>query len=150
MAASDERFASQQKRADTCSNPEAAALSRMGWEESTSLEQDQIRSQDKALDLPWPLNGNEASFLTIDDADLLLDTWKPAEDAKGTILRFIDLGGEPRTVTIHTPLLSTSKIVATEAVEPDQEPIVPEDVHTFKMAVRAHQNPTVPLILPPT
>jgi hypothetical protein len=28
----------------------------MGWEESTPLEQDQIRSQDKALDLPRPLN----------------------------------------------------------------------------------------------
>jgi alpha-mannosidase len=82
----------------------------MGWEESTPLEQDQIRSQDKALDLPRPLNGNEASFLTIDDPDLLLDTWKPAEDGKGTFLRFIDLGGEPRTVTIHTPLLSISKI----------------------------------------
>jgi alpha-mannosidase len=35
----------------------------MGWEESTPLEQDQIRRQDKALDLPRPLNGNEASFL---------------------------------------------------------------------------------------
>jgi hypothetical protein len=35
-----------------CSNPEAAALSRMGWEESTPLKQDRIRSQDKALDLP--------------------------------------------------------------------------------------------------
>jgi len=112
----------------------------MGWEESTPLEQDQIRSQDKSLDLPRPLNGNEASFLTIDDPDLPLDTWKPAEDGKGTILRFIDLGGEPRTVTIHTPLLSISKIVATDAVERDQKPIVPEDVHTFKMAVRVHQS----------
>ena len=119
----------------------------MGWEESTPLEQDQIRSQDKALDLPRPLNGDEASFLTIDDPDLLLDTWKPAEDGKGTILRFIDLGGEPRTVTIHTPLLSIGKIVATDAVERDQQTILPEDVHTFKIAVRAHQILTVRLIL---
>jgi alpha-mannosidase len=119
----------------------------MGWEESTPPEQDQIRSQDKALDLPRPLNGNEASFLTIDDPDLLLDTWKPAEDGKGTILRFIDLGGEPRTVTIHTPLLSISKIVATDAVERDQKPIVLEDTHTFKVAVRPHQIVTVRLIL---
>ena len=122
----------------------------MGWEESTPLEQDQIRSQDKALDLPRPLNGNEASFLTIYDPDLLLDTWKPAEDGKGTILRFIDLGGEPRTVTIHTPLLSISKIVATDAVERDQKPIVPEDEHSFKIAVRAHQILTVRLLLQST
>jgi alpha-mannosidase len=126
---------------------DAAALSRMGWEESTPLEQDQIRSQDKALDLPRPLNGDEASFLTIDDPDLLLDTWKPAEDGNGTILRFIDLGAEPRSVTIHTPLLSISKIFATDAVERDQKPIVPEDVHTFKILVRAHQILTVRLIL---
>src|SRR4029077_17487381 len=90
-------------------------LSRLGWQESTPLEHDEIRSQDKALDLPRPLNGNEASFLTIDDLNLLLDTWKPVEDGKGTILRFIDLGSESRTVTIHTPLLSIAKIVATDA-----------------------------------
>jgi len=125
---------------------DAAVLSRMGWQESTPLEHDEIRSQDKALDLPRPLNGNEASFLTIDDPDLLLDTWKPAEDGKGTILRFIDLGGEPRTVTVHTPLLSISNIVETDAVERDQKPIDPEDVHTFKIAVRAHQILTVRLI----
>jgi alpha-mannosidase len=119
----------------------------MGWEESTPLEQNQVRSQDKALDLPRPLNGNEASFLTIDDPNLLLDTWKPAEDGQGTILRFIDLGGEPRIVTIHTPLLSISKIIATDALERDQKPIVSEDVHTFTIAVRAHQILTVRLIL---
>jgi alpha-mannosidase len=128
---------------------DAAALSRMGWEESTPLEQDQIRSQDKALNLPQPLDGNEASFLSIDDPDLLLDTWKPAEDGNGTILRFIDLGGEPRTVTIHAPLQSIGKIVATDAVERGQKPIVPDDVHTFKIAVRAHQILTVRLILQP-
>jgi hypothetical protein len=126
---------------------DAAALSRIGWQESTPLEHDEIRSQDKALDLPRPLNGNEASFLTVDDPDLLLETWKPAEDGKGTILRLIDLGGGPRTVTIHMPLLSISKIVVTDAVERDQQTIVPEDVHTFKIAVRAHQILTVRLIL---
>ena len=119
----------------------------MGWEESTPLEQNQVRSQDKVLDLPRPLNGNEASFLTIDDPNLLLNTWKPAEDDQGTILRFIDLGGEPRTLTIHTPLLSISKILVTDAVERNQNPIVPEDVHTFKIAVRPHQILTIRLIL---
>ncbi len=126
-----------------------AALSRMGWKEATPLEYDQIRSQDKALDLPRPLNGNEASFLTFDDPDLLLDTWKPAEDGQGTILRLIDLGGEPRTVKIHSPLLSISKIIATDAVERDQTPIVTRDAHTFEIMVRPHQIFTVRLIFQP-
>lgn len=123
-----------------------AVLSRMGWEESTPLEHDQISSQDKALDLPRPLNGNEASFLSIDDPNLVLDTWKPAEDGNGTILRFIDLGGEPRTVTIHAPLLSVGKIIATDAIERDEKPIVPEDTHTFKIRIRTHQILTVRVI----
>jgi alpha-mannosidase len=128
---------------------DAALLSRIGWQEFTPLEHDEIRSQDKALDLPRPLNGNEASFLSIDDPDLLLDTWKPAEDGKGTILRFIDLGGKPRTVAIHLPLLSIRNVVATDAVERDQEAIVPEDIHTFRIPVRPHQILTVRLSFQP-
>jgi len=128
---------------------DAAALSRVGWEESTPLERDQIRSQDKALDLPRPLDGNEGSFLTVDDPSLLLDTWKPAEDGHGTILRFIDLGGEPRTVAVHCPLLSISQVIATDAVERDEKPIVKEDIHTFKITVRAHQILTIRMIVQP-
>jgi hypothetical protein len=122
------------------------ALSRMAWEESTPLEQNQIRSQDKALDLPRPLNGNQGSFLSIDDPDLLLDTWKPAEDGNGTILRLIDLGGQSRTVTINVPLLSIAGISSTDAVERDQKPIAPDDPHTFKIGVQPHQIATIRVI----
>ena len=80
----------------SAASTDPAALSRMGWEEVTPLEEDEIRSQDKALDLPRPLDGKQASFMTVDDPDLLLDTWKPAEDGDGTIVRFLDLGGKPR------------------------------------------------------
>ena len=125
---------------------DAPALSRMAWEESTPMEQDQIRSQDKALDLPRPLDGNQSSFLSVDDPDLLLDTWKPAEDGNGTILRLIDLGGPSRTVTINVPLLSIGKISTTDAVERDQKPIVPDTSHSFKIGVQPHQIITIRLI----
>jgi alpha-mannosidase len=118
----------------------------MAWEESTPLEQDQIRSQDKALDLPRPLDGNQASFLSIEDPDLLLDTWKPAEDGNGTILRLIDLGGQSRIVAINVPLLSIGKITSTDAVERDQKPIVPENPHGFKISVQPHQIVTIRLV----
>ena len=125
---------------------DAPALSRMAWEETTPMETDQIRSQDKALDLPRPLDGNESSFLSIDDPDLLLDTWKPAEDGNGTILRFLDLGGQPRTVTIHVPLVSIAKVVATDAVERDQKPIACDNPHSFTIDVRPHQILTIRVI----
>ncbi|MGA8090726.1 MAG: polysaccharide lyase family protein [Terracidiphilus sp.] len=122
-----------------------AALSRVAWEEATPLEKDQIRSQDKALDLPRPLNGNEGSFISIDDADLLLDTWKPAEDGNGTVLRLIDLGGQPRTVTINVSLISLKTIFSTDAVERDRTQIPPDSPHSFKIGVQPHQIITIRL-----
>ncbi len=120
-----------------------AALSRMGWEEATPLEEDEISSQDKALNLPRPLNGEQGSFITVDDPDLLLETWKPAEDGNGTILRFLDLGGAARTVTVSTPLLQIEKVMETDAVERNENPLDLSGPHTFRLAVRPHQIVTV-------
>ncbi|HWA93370.1 MAG TPA: polysaccharide lyase family protein [Terracidiphilus sp.] len=123
-----------------------AALSRMGWEEATPMEENQIRSQDKAIEQPEPLSGTQSSFLTVDDPDLLVDTWKPAVDGNGTILRLIDLGGQTRTVTVHVPVISIEKAVLTDAVERDKTPITTDDAHTFKVDVKPHQIVTVRLI----
>jgi alpha-mannosidase len=122
---------------------DAPALSRMGWEEATPMEEDQITSQDKALNLPRPLDGNEGSFLTVNDPDVLVDTWKPAEDGQGTIMRLIDLGGAARTVTITTPLLVIDKVTLTDAVERDVKAITPDDAHSFKATIQPHGIVTV-------
>jgi hypothetical protein len=131
----------------SAAHTDAPALSRVGWEESTPVEEDEIQSQDKALDLPQPLNGIQGSFLSIDDPELLLDTWKPAEDGNGTILRLIDLGGEARTVRVNAPLFAIDKVFAADAVERDLKPIVPESPHVFKISVLPHQIITIRLIL---
>ena len=125
---------------------DAPALSRMAWEAVTPLEQDQIQSQDKAINAPGRLNGNQGSFLSVEDPDLLFDTWKPAEDGNGTILRLIDLGGQRRTVKIDVPLFSIAQLFRTDAVERDQEPIVPSDPHSFTIKVRPHQILTLRLV----
>jgi alpha-mannosidase len=125
---------------------DAPALSRLGWEEVTPLEHDQIRSQDKALNLPEPLPARESSFLSVNDPDVLVDTWKIAEDGRGTIVRLLDLGGASRTITIRTPLLSLSQVIRTDAVERDGTPIVPESPHTFRIEIRPHQIVTLRLL----
>ncbi len=125
---------------------EPAALSRMGWEEVTPLEKDDIQSQDKALNLPRPLDGEQGSFLTVDDPDLLLDTWKPAEDGDGTILRFLDLGGAARTVTVSTPLLTIDRAVQTDAVERNERALELDGPHSFQFLVRPHQIVTVRVV----
>ena len=125
---------------------DTAALSRLGWEEVTPLEHDQIRSQDKALDRAEPLPGRESSFLSVNDPDVLADTWKPAEDGNGTVLRLIDLGGRARTITIETPLLILSGVIETDAVERNGRTIAVDSPHAFHAAIRPHQILTLRLL----
>ena len=128
---------------------DAPALSRLGWEEFTPLEHDQIRSQDKALNLPEPLPGRESSFLSVSDPNVLVDIWKPAEDGRGTILRFIDLGGASRSITIETPLVALSKVVRTDAVERDGPAIAPDNPHAFRIEIHPYQIVTLRLLSQP-
>jgi hypothetical protein len=128
---------------------DAPSLSRLGWEEVTPLEHDRIRSQDKALDLAEPLPGSKFSFLSVNDPDVLVDTWKPAEDGHGTILRLIDLGGVTRTFFIETPLIGLSKVVRTDAVERDDAPIQTDNLHTFRVEIHPPQILTLRLLSQP-
>ncbi|MDR5729826.1 MAG: glycosyl hydrolase-related protein, partial [Terriglobia bacterium] len=123
-----------------------AQLSQMGWEEMTPLEEDEITHQDKALDTPGPLNANQASFLKVNDPALVLDTWKPAEDGNGTILRFIDLGGAARTVTAETPLFDLQQAFQTDAVERNQTPLSLSGTHGFQFTVHPHEIVTVRIV----
>jgi alpha-mannosidase len=125
---------------------DAAALSRMGWEEATPLEEDEIRSQDKALDLPRPLDGKAGSFVTVDDPALLLETWKPAEDGNGTILRLLDMGGAARSVTVSTPLLTIHRAMETDALERDKTPLELAGEHGLRVAVHPHEIVTVRVV----
>ncbi len=123
-----------------------AQLSRLGWEEMTPLEKDEITTQDKALNTPGPLDGKQASFLHANDPNLVLTAWKPAEDGHGTILRLLDLGGVTRTVSIETPLLQLQQAWQTDAVERDQSQLAMSGVHGFQFTVHPHEIVTVRLV----
>lgn len=145
----------------------APELSHMGWEEFTPLDTDIVTTQDKGvgrtmeagkMQYPQPaaiakilhinpaLNPVKESFLQVDDPDVVLDTWKPAEDGKGTILRFLDLGGKDRTITVHTPLLHLSEVWLADAVERDQKQLPLEGTNGFSFAIHPHEIVTVRLL----
>ena len=125
---------------------DAAALSRMGWEEATALEHNIVTSQDKAQNVPSPVSGKQESFLTIDDPNLMLETWKSAEDGKGTILRFLDLGGADRTVSVRTPLLNLTQVWLTDAVERNQSQVPLAGTNGFQFKMHPHQIVTVRIV----
>lgn len=131
---------------ESAARGDEAALSRAAWEEATPLEVDAVADQDKASDAPRPLSAVAGSFLDCADPDLLLETWKPAEDGNGTVLRFLDLGGAARTVTVRTPLLHLEKAWETDAVERNRQPLTLVGADGFEVAVRPHEIVTVRVV----
>ncbi len=138
----------------------AEDLSRMGWEEITPLETDVVMSQDKAPgpstssesdttkdssqkiaggDTPSWMSAKEESFLESSDPNLFLETWKPAEDGNGTILRLLDLAGTERPETIQIPFLHVNHVWKTDALERGKEPVsVTEDGH-IQFTIHPHE-----------
>jgi alpha-mannosidase len=139
----------------------------MGWEEITPLETDVVTTQDKAVAGPVPiqqseneqssrtpiegsssreLGGDQGSFLEITDPNALLETWKPAEDGNGTILRFLDFGGTERTVSVRIPWLRLDHVWQTDAVERGQEAVSMTEDDQFHFIIHPHEIVTMRIV----
>jgi hypothetical protein len=125
-------------------NLEPAYLSRVGREEMSSLEVDQITSQDKAINSPRPLNSAQGSFLQVNNPDVELVTWKMAEDGEGTILRFLEVAGKESSVEVQTPLLNVRSASMSDALERKQGPLAVSSLG-FSFRVKPFQIVTVRL-----
>jgi hypothetical protein len=138
----------------SASSTDAASLSRLGWQEATPLEQNFVTTQDKAVSNPSDsaqaggpvgagslagLSPTSDSFLTVSDPGVLLETWKPAEDGNGTILRFLDFAGTERTVTVRSSLLHFSQVTQTNAVENGAAPVTTTGDQQFQFTLHPHQ-----------
>jgi hypothetical protein len=121
-------------------------LSRQGWEAITPLEVSEVTPSDKAVETRRPLAGGSGSFLSVDDPSLMLETWKPAEDEQGTILRFLDLGGVKRTVRIKFPLLTLKHAWMTDALERDQKELTIAAPHTLDLEITPHAIVTIRIL----
>ena len=95
---------------------------------------------------PQGLDGRQESFLNVDDANVLLETWKPAEDGNGTILRFADFGGTERTVMVKTPLLHVGQVSQTDAVERGQAEVAVDGSSGFHFTMHPHEIVTLRMV----
>jgi hypothetical protein len=121
-----------------------ADLSRLGRQEMSPLETDQITSQDKAINFARPLESAQASFLQVREPGVVLETWKTAEDGKGTILRFLEVAGKESVVEVETPFLDVKSAWMSDALERNQGPL-PVSPHGFQFPVKPYQIVTVRL-----
>jgi len=74
-----------------------ARLTRSGWEQMTPLESDAVPAS------LTPSVQHSASFLTMDNDDVVMSAWKRAEDGRGSIVRLTEIAGVPETVHLSTP-----------------------------------------------
>jgi hypothetical protein len=125
-------------------NLQPAFLSRLGREEMSPLEVDQITSQDKAINSPRPLDSAHGSFLRVDQPNVVLETWKMAEDGEGTILRFLEVAGKEGWVDVQTPLLDVKSAWMSDALERNQSALSVSP-HGLRFSVRPYQIVTVRL-----
>jgi len=128
------------------SSPEtdASALTRMGWEEATPLEINEVTTQDKAVDIPRCLPAS-MSFAEIDRSDILLQTWKVAEDGNGTILRFLNFGDEQETVSVSLPFMKATSAWLCSALEHNRSEIPLKDMQHLFFEIRPHEITTARL-----
>ena len=125
-------------------NLSPGALSRLGWEEMSPLEVNEIKAQDKAISPPRPLDSAEGSFLQVDEPNVVLVTWKRAEDDQGTILRFVEVDGKSGSVHVRLPILKLTSGWVCNAVEKNQERL-PVSEHSFDFPVKPYGIVTVRL-----
>jgi alpha-mannosidase len=76
----------------------------------------------------------------------MLQTWKPAEDGNGSILRFVDLGGAERAVTVRTPFVHLAQVWQTDAVERGQTALPVEGHNQFRFNIQPHEIVTVRVV----
>ena len=103
------------------SNLDPGRLSRLGWEEMTPLETNEIIENDKEVSPQRPLDKAQASFLQVSQPNVVLVNWKNAEDGRGTILRFLEVAGQTGQVDIQIPILQIQAAWICNAMEENQQ-----------------------------
>jgi len=117
-------------------------LSRLGWEEMTPLETNEIIENDKEISPPRPLNKARESFLQVDQSNVILVNWKAAEDGHGTILRFLEVAGNSNQVEVQIPILQVQSAWLCNAMEENQHSLE-TTAHGLAFAVKPFQIVTV-------
>jgi hypothetical protein len=94
-----------------------ARLTREGWEALTPLESDQVN----ATLAPGPLPTEQASLLKIDNPNVVLVTWKMAEDGDGSIVRLEEIAGQDSKAQLRSSFFAIDDAWRCSGLEDNQD-----------------------------
>jgi alpha-mannosidase len=122
------------------SSPEfnPSLLAKFGREVASPLEIEKTTAADKHGSPPAPLGASAVGFIDIDSQDVVLSTWKAAENGDGYILRFYNTTERPVTARVRFPEMRFETVYHVNAVEVNQEPLTGQQA-AISLAVRAHE-----------
>lgn len=120
------------------------ALAQLGWESMEAPVLNTVSNQDKVGNPDEPLPAEGASFLKIDAPNIVLVTWKRAEDEKGTILRLQEMAGRGSEVTVTFPRMHIRSANLCNAVEDNLHDLTATD-NAVHLTFQPHEVLTVRL-----
>lgn len=122
-----------------------AGLTRLGVGSRSALSVERIENQDKTGTSSEPLPAEGASFLHIDNPDVLLTTWKLAENGEGTILRLEEIAGKEEHVALHFSSATVRSARLCDAMEDDLTNLPAKD-QSIQITMKSHEVVTIRLV----
>jgi alpha-mannosidase len=126
-------------------NFEPASFTRLGVESRRALSVDRVVNQDKAGGVNELLPTEGESFLRVDNPDVLLTTWKLAENGGGTIARLEEIAGKEEHVAIDLANAKVRSAWLCNAMEDDLTNLTVKD-QSIQLVMKPHEVVTVRLV----
>jgi alpha-mannosidase len=131
-------------------------LTRLAWEAMTPLESNMIGASVRPTLLPatqgslLALHAQTVEAPGVDTPNIVVTTWKRAEDGRGGILRLEEIAGSSGTVRIESPFLAIGNASLATALEDPLQPLAIQNGSTsvsftpFQViTVRIHTTPRI-------
>jgi alpha-mannosidase len=115
-----------------------AELARFGREAASPLEFERVTRAAKHDSPPEPLTQSETGFIAIDGKEVVLSTWKAADDGEGYILRFYNTTDSPTTARVGLPNLQFDRVFRVNGLQVNQEAVVTGGAD-FTLSFAAHE-----------
>ena len=121
-------------------------LTRLGWDAMTPLEANPTGAN---MTASRGLSADQDSFLTIDNPNAVITTWKLAEDGNGSIVRLEEIAGQTEQISLqpsHLQLVRAQKCNVLEDCS-HEIPLVSNTIHLTMtpyqiLTLRLHTRPT--------
>lgn len=121
------------------------SLTRLGVESRRALSTERVTGQDKAGSSGELLPAEGMSFVQIDNPNVMLTTWKPAENGEGTVMRLEEIAGKAEHVSLRLADANLRSAWLCNAMEDDLSALPVKD-QSVQLALKPHEVVTIRLI----